>query len=405
MPHLSWAFAVTPPHQHGDMDFHTAQPTGTATPTIDWEVIAVFDPDEAGSDFAYTIGLTAHGLPEAHIWARPPAGQDPGDDWILSARDRTAILNRLGIDLICGRRQVGDTWSEEMDGGFTTMHFRLEGPFEAEELDAFGASPAPVLALRWELERPVPPDEPVAMPTDTVALLEADAERIRTAGPARRVVWGFGDSATAVEDPELDAALGDDLRPAARILAQVRGVLRSHSSLVDILLGAVPQAGVTRAMGATCQAAARMTGRVEAVVAAERAAMADAHQIVDRAAEDEDDSDEWREAAVQFIATHLAVAYAAWLLRDVLDDAQFGGATGWVAAIVDPAAAHERFDTTFGPAHLETVLRVPPASDDDLRDRLYDGLVQAAIEGLGAPLLDGDELAWCRLVAAGILAV
>jgi len=61
-----------------------------------WTVQAVFDPDGAGGDFAYTIGLSERGLPELHLYARPSLGQDPGADWKFSCRDCCGILNELG---------------------------------------------------------------------------------------------------------------------------------------------------------------------------------------------------------------------------------------------------------------------------------------------------------------------
>ena len=75
--------------------------------TPDWQVQSVFDPDGEGHDFAYTIGLHERGLPELHIWARPPIGDDPGEDWMFSCNDRCRILNEVAWRLIDGEVRVG----------------------------------------------------------------------------------------------------------------------------------------------------------------------------------------------------------------------------------------------------------------------------------------------------------
>ena len=60
---------------------------------IPWRVVAVFDPNGGGGDFAYTVGLFNVGLPEVHVWARPTDGTDPGEDFSLRGRaDRWVTL-------------------------------------------------------------------------------------------------------------------------------------------------------------------------------------------------------------------------------------------------------------------------------------------------------------------------
>ncbi|HEX5087121.1 MAG TPA: hypothetical protein VFV89_04880 [Nocardioides sp.] len=128
--------------------------------TPDWQVQSVFDPDGEGHDFAYTIGLHDRGLPELHIWGRPPMGEDPGDDWMFSDRDRCGILNELAFALIDGDKTVGSRWEERYDDGLVTVRFQLDPPGDRDELEAFGIAPgAEVLPLRWSLHR-----APVARP-------------------------------------------------------------------------------------------------------------------------------------------------------------------------------------------------------------------------------------------------
>ena len=122
--------------------------------TADWQVQSVFDPHGEGHDFAYTIGLSEHELPELHIWARPSLGDDPGADWMFSPGDRAQILNELAWRLLDGKLAVGDIWMDEFDGGHVTVRFRLDPPGDREELEAFGIAPgALVLPVRWSLHR------------------------------------------------------------------------------------------------------------------------------------------------------------------------------------------------------------------------------------------------------------
>lgn len=121
-----------------------------------WQVMTIFDPDEQGGDFAYTVGLATKGVPELHMWARPSLGEDPGDDWKFSLRDTGLILNELSWRLLDGELSVGDTWEESYDAGLVTVRFRLDPAEPAEALEAFQAGDAPVLPVRWSLHRPEP---------------------------------------------------------------------------------------------------------------------------------------------------------------------------------------------------------------------------------------------------------
>jgi hypothetical protein len=170
-----------PAHEPGEMSVPVAtmavMDTGTDTDAEDrrkpwWRVTAVFDPDGTGSDFGYTEGLAAAGVPELHLWARPTLGEDPGLDWRLSHRDTAQILNRLAWRLLDGELAVGDTWVQPYDEGFVEAHFSVHPPVTSDEVDAFGAGDAPVLPVKWELRRP-PLGEPRAL--DPVAATQAAA--------------------------------------------------------------------------------------------------------------------------------------------------------------------------------------------------------------------------------------
>lgn len=141
--------------------------------TPDWMVQAVFDPDGRGGDFAYTIGLHDRGLPELHLWARPDRGEDPGEDWALSMRDRTTLLNDIAWRLIDGRVEVGSEWDADFDGGEARAHFRVEPAGDRERLEAFGIGPdATVLPVSWSLTRP---------PVGPLTELDAEALAVGTA--------------------------------------------------------------------------------------------------------------------------------------------------------------------------------------------------------------------------------
>ncbi|VXC10018.1 hypothetical protein [Nocardioides sp. AX2bis] len=143
-----------------------------------WMVNAIFDPDGGGADFSYTEGLAARGHPELHIWARPTDGLDPGEDWHFSQRDTCVLLNRLAWRLVDGALQVGDRWEETYDGGLVTVRFELGGPVEAASVEAFGARDAPVLPVRWSLERP-PVVAPRALSTAQRATLRTEYDDLR----------------------------------------------------------------------------------------------------------------------------------------------------------------------------------------------------------------------------------
>lgn len=124
------------------------------TNTIPWTVMAVFDPDGTGSDFAYTVGLADMGLAELHVWARPTDGTDPGLDFRLSSRDMGYLLNQWAAEYIEGDLDVGSTFTVEFDGGAAKGHFVAADVVAAIDVDAFTAGDdTPVIPLRWSLER------------------------------------------------------------------------------------------------------------------------------------------------------------------------------------------------------------------------------------------------------------
>ncbi len=119
-----------------------------------WTVMAVFDPDGTGGDFAYTIGLAELGVGELQLWARPSDGEDPGWDWKLSPQDMGYLLNRWARQHAAGELDVGDSFSVEFDGGAATGHFEVGDLVPAITVEAYGAGDAtPVMPLRWRLER------------------------------------------------------------------------------------------------------------------------------------------------------------------------------------------------------------------------------------------------------------
>ena len=158
------AVAVADADRPGDRPRQLAapEPEATSMTTLgnthdrlpDWQVTAVFDPDGAGKDFAYTVGLFERELPELHLWARPSLGDDPGADWKFSPRDCCGILNELAWQLIDRELAIGDTWERAYDDGMVTARFRLDPPGDRDELEAFGIAPgASVLPVRWSLHR------------------------------------------------------------------------------------------------------------------------------------------------------------------------------------------------------------------------------------------------------------
>ena len=121
----------------------------------DWTVMAVFDPHGLGGDFAYTVGLADRGLPELHVWARPPDGDDPGEDWKFSAQDCGRVLNQCAERLIAGELTVGSAWRQAFDAGLVQVQFAIGAPVSRLDVEALMTrGDAVVLPVRWSLHRP-----------------------------------------------------------------------------------------------------------------------------------------------------------------------------------------------------------------------------------------------------------
>ncbi|MEP7034128.1 MAG: hypothetical protein ABI662_00985 [Dermatophilaceae bacterium] len=119
-----------------------------------WEVVAVFDPDGLGGDFAYTVGMSPVGFPELHLWARPTRGDDPAPDWKLSSQDLGSLLNEFAAMLLRGELVVGSVVERTFEGGLARVRFEVCPPGDREALEAYGIAPgASVLPIPWSLDR------------------------------------------------------------------------------------------------------------------------------------------------------------------------------------------------------------------------------------------------------------
>ncbi len=90
-----------------------------------WQVVSFVDPAGTGGDLAFTEGLSALGLPELLLWARPTEGLDPGVDWLLTHRERSRLLNRWAFELINDTLRPGTGREERFDGGHSIARFRF----------------------------------------------------------------------------------------------------------------------------------------------------------------------------------------------------------------------------------------------------------------------------------------
>ena len=237
--------------------------------TVDWKVIVVFDPDQLGHDFAYTVGLHDRGLPELFLWARPTDGDDPGVDWMLSGIDLAGQLNEFGSRLVDGTLAPGASTDVEFDGGSTTAEMILRRPVAAHggELEAFQTAPDAMLSeIRWSLhQRPIGPRrelEPheVEQARDRLsAFIGADGAASVTFPASAR----FGPHTPLVDMLRLQTRSLDDHR-AERLLAA--GLL---PHLIESELGAITQA-------------ARAAGLVDEAEDAFADATVDARALADR---------------------------------------------------------------------------------------------------------------------------
>lgn len=195
------------------------------TDAPEWRVMAVFDPDGGGQDFAYTIGLAAKGHPELHVWARPTDGLDPGVDFKLSAEDCGHLLNRFSEELLSGDLVPGSTVHEDFDAGLTRAVFTLGEPVPPHQVEARLVSEgAAVIPIRWTLERP-PAGAPRDCPDETWAKVVDLSDRIRADPPSTTdAIEMLG----SLLRPEIGAELGTQ-REMARVSGDLAGIRRCHA--------------------------------------------------------------------------------------------------------------------------------------------------------------------------------
>ncbi len=173
---------------------------GRRAPVEDWVVYAISDPDGVERDYAYTAGLAAHGLPEVHIWGRPPDDHDP--DWYWSQRDLGHLLDDVARRLVSGSISAGVTWSGTYDG-CTTVRFELVPGGVAPDLDTSMVEPGtPVLSLRWSLDRAASTPERWPVDDRLRQVLDDRAQRVDAAASARAEVWGTRPRQTAIQKNE-----------------------------------------------------------------------------------------------------------------------------------------------------------------------------------------------------------
>lgn len=373
---------------------------------IDWEVICVTDPDGLGADFAYTVGLSFHGVPELHMWARPPDGHDPGADWKWSARDLASILNRVAHGVLAGDLDIGDSWSETVDHGLSTVRLQLFAADPTPALETFMAEPGvPLLSLRWSLEREQP--TPDRWPVDDALLehLELEARRLDRASGIRHGRWGSS-GVTPVEHP---AGVWTDL------LDRYRAALLDAECPVwlEVLENAWVSADRYREAAAPLAEMARRAGRDDEVQAAFAAARSDAEQLCSTAQRILDDLEPGDDGSCYIVSLRpaleawLSAAYPAVIVSDLRHDLPEGlldSALGWLRALVDPEWATLRFEIEVAKdGERIDVTAATPASPElaDLLDSLHrcstcaieavrrwiDGCARAAARGIGAPLV------------------
>lgn len=227
-----------------------------------WTVQSVFDPEGGGADFAYTIGLHDRGLPELHMWARPDRGEDPGDDWMLSMRDRALLLNELARRLLDGGLAVGQTLTRVYDDGGATLELQIRGPGDRDALEAFGTDrDAVIWAVSWSLARP--PEGPNG-PLKVSALEQAAADfRAAVAGLDREFMWKAPPGWQVPDRPTYDP--GQVFGPRTPIvLARAAQFWQAGASTLNLLLHCathVEMSGSLTLPISVARTAARAVGR------------------------------------------------------------------------------------------------------------------------------------------------
>lgn len=232
-----------------------------------WVVQAVFDPDRSGQDFSYTIGLHELGLPELHLWGSPTDGDDPGEDWSFSIRDRHGVLNEVAFRLVDGRCGIGHTWSESYDDGESVVTFTLQPPGDREFLQAFGIAPnAQVLPLSWSLRRPPIGELGPLAPNDLLAASEEYAQLFRARGADVQAPPGWGLPRFPSYDP------GELFGPRTPVVLARAAQLWSAPDLLPLMRTLLPHAAedVLTSWIARALSAARQSGRLAAAAKLEQ---------------------------------------------------------------------------------------------------------------------------------------
>lgn len=340
-------------------------------PDIDWTVINVFDPDQPGTEFAYTVGAEPHVGAELHMWARPPEGDDPGDDWSWSHHDMAWVLNTTVIALSDGERHVGDIWHMTLDGGYTTVHFELRDGNSAPHGDTHRLRPGcPLIEIRWSLERQT--GEPVNWAGDDIVAADTLAARLDNGTAARNTLWApdvTSDTHTTMSDTP-------DLGPWTPIVNTWRTMLASGTSdeFWNAVLATLNDIEHIRHAAAAAAAASRAVGRRSEALQAAVVAGRDANQLATRY--DSDDNDIVN-ALEQLCASWLTAAYTTAVVADIVDPDVVDHATGWLTAMADPVGATEPWWD----------LARQHRTDDTPNIDYWSGCVILAGRGRGAPLL------------------
>ena len=209
-------------------------------PSPGWQVISFLDPAGTGSDLAFTEGLSAFGLPELLLWARPTEGFDPGADWLLTHRERSRLLNRWAVELMAGQLTIGAEREERFDGGNTVARFRFGPPTLVSVLNHPYLPPGGrVISMAWSLLRQAPLARPPSGPTPTVArrmerwITEAEAVTF-----SRGLRSGRLDHTVAALPPNPEASPSDRFGPMTPwVNARISQVLGVDAEAVAAFIG------------------------------------------------------------------------------------------------------------------------------------------------------------------------
>ncbi len=209
------------------------QPAREALPTDTfWRVQFVFDNDAMTEDFAYTVGLADHGLPELHIMAAPR--QEFSDSpWVLSAHDCASQLNQLARMLIDGGLTSGDAIECTYDGGTTTVVWTPGDPTTPDVVQAYCADPsATVIPITAQL-LPAPVEQLADLTASEESRWRDELEQLLTeAIPNRRGLRGF-------HAPKLDASFycGQEYGPLTPLVrARAHAVSQATPDILADLL-------------------------------------------------------------------------------------------------------------------------------------------------------------------------